>query len=425
MTSNPRISRDNPRIVSNVKSIKQINPVSQRRVTTFDFRLNSNTTDELSHRRKTTRSRKSENGITINEKSYVLIDYENDEKIKSKLANSKAELSQRISNAGNHSELKQDDANLANKVDSQIIPGQSFKNIRNQRISANNQLGQQYDYSKKSMSDKIMQTSLAEKNNGLSGTKEPDDDQLVFYKKNIEPERFHKGLMGTTDTFDKIPSFKPRTAQGVRVNGNQITNNEEPILKEQQIDINSTLVSDLNQKSTKPESFYQIPDDKETSKIDKISIPSSNLKKQLTPIKNSKGYVEIKEPNKFHQICKKPTHEHKTRSISPRLASNSPKIKQDFFQKHPEFVVKQYKKLENMNSNSPNPNRNLVENSPMDDVIKRNVKLTPLRIDQTQKNKNNPNCTCGKRIPVLPDVQFCQFCHSYIHPECFEKFFKN
>jgi hypothetical protein len=153
-------------------------------------------------------------------------------------------------------------------------------------------------------------------------------------------------------------------------------------------------------------------------KLESISISEQNLKRELTPV------VSIVKQSTYKQSYKpKIQTSNKIRldkSVSKVKQSTRPsgsiQIKASYFDKHPEFCVKQYRKLEEMKPKSFVKLNNFL--SEAGDV----TKITDSENKSSEKVSLMEECQCEEKEKMVEKVQFCKFCKKYMHPKCYENF---
>lgn len=394
----------------------------------------------------------SQKGRFVDEKSYLLFDFDNETKKSTKLKESKMNFSERISQTVSQKEHPKENEEQKPKprIQKYVQPDFSKKDGGNDPLihyrhfeddDDNNLKDNTYHrirQSTKIMKDKQLQTSLypkieseqnlkkifeKNKNNNLEITK---NDNFVYFglKDDKNQERVHinpdsgekrkesSGQNSKTSSLSDLKFEKPKSARKV----GQMAKTEN-ILDSKKTNTNKKEVEIIPKIGLKPLSAYH---------FEKIDIPISAFKKSITPINKSppKNTHNFGQKTTFHQVCKEPESDYTSRPKSVKRSSNSPKFRQEFFDKHPDFCVKQYQKLVGGETGKGQPNK--VFNNSFEPERHQNLpNVDHFDKSKTQKILTKPVCTCptqNKKQQLL-NAQFCGFCDNYMHPECFDKFF--
>lgn len=326
-------------------------------------------------------SRQTSSGLPVFGKSYYVIDYDTEQRRMSKIRDSKMSLSQRISDMGKQG--------VTSVVD--------------------------------------------DKSNASFGMHPASEESISMH------QPFSKGRVTRTEE----GVFRKQTIPEDNVSHPQFVQPKKSTAKALAVPMTPPTVQDDGlQRHSKHSSFQNGP---RVPGMGRLDIPSPP-KKKLTPINSdSKPLTSPTNPRPFyHDVCKRVSPDASlSKSPKKKSPSKSPKG-QNFYDKHPEFWVKQYRKIESMrpegtsvgggNQRSVSPRV-----SPMNATAPIRSTNNPISwtgghtqpVSQTQRMvpsnprpTTTPSCHCPQtqQLPNLPDNQFCRFCDDYMHPVCFDRF---
>lgn len=358
-----------------------------KRVSALNFNLAPELVRQLTAARKSTITRQTASGAQMFGKSYYVIDYDTDQRRMSKIRNSKASLSQRI--------------------------------LDNERTKEESMVG---GGSQASFGQHPINEDQAPVQKSLTKHKVSKVDDGMFRKQSLPEDTV------TAPQYPQPKNFKAKVSSAAV---------HSPVIQEEGV-YRQSKQSDFQKKST-------IGSSKQTgSMVGRLEIPSPP-KKKLTPINtDTKSLTSPTDCRPFyHEVCKRPSREGSSVSKSPKRKSpsKSPRGK-DYYDKNPEFWVKQYRKIESMRPNNVTggfgTDRTL---SPHQDRLNATAPVrsdnSPIgwtnNVTQTQRvnstlqrtvTTNSHHCSPGRQLPELSENQFCRFCDNYMHPDCFDKHMK-
>lgn len=457
LTTNPRVSIENPQIVVNLiepAAVEEKDPNS-RKVSALKFRIEPEFNDELAAKRKTSAMRQTVSGVPVYGKSYYLVDYDNEARRNSKIRDSKAMLSGRILEISGNDKKKTLDSGAVDGRGKGMAPDAAFGDSN-------------------AIPDEMLEEPGRFSKNGKGRPKvsQPTEERQTENTRAAPFRPSQNSGQRPLSNSGSMSNSGPRKMSNNRVNArpddSAITADTNHHYVSPHLNYEAEVYR--NSKAQQPGSkLVPISSDSNArgSKFDKFDIQPSNTKKSLTPIQSDRkaSPTGINCRPFYHDVCKRPSQEKTKPGSESRSASlkrkqqnsKSPRGK-DYFDKYPDFCVKQYRKIAGTPSQTAYAYQDregvhqLVNTQPitMGGTDSRSfdkpnlVAIGPIRSrPQTPQNQtititdaqrlNLTNQTLKTQSQLsnyqktgvqLPDNQFCKFCNDYVHPQCFDQHFK-
>ena len=340
---NQSISQDNPKIISQLNSSENI-----KRITKLNFRLNDDFAEELKQCRKSISIKKSETGEIIYQKKYYLMEWKKQKQMPITLKDSKMQFSQRISQTAIMEKNSKRDYSIQFDKESKEAQSKIGQNSGGKIEETNSQKFNKLHPTSETFIQKYDE-SLFKKN--ITVKSQITQNQINSDKKTKGPKPLNRRPISrsynadgnnidfTETVFQNKNKIGKIIADSHPVNSHSQNNQLIPITDQELNAFTQTKqISDPIQKRIKSSSIITNSHLANLQELN-LEIPQTSFKKTLTPIKSPLNTISIPIKKKpfYHQICKKSLEELKSKSKATSKRSRSPEIKQEYFDRHPDF----------------------------------------------------------------------------------------